>query len=91
MPEGYFRITTADDDVVRGDGQFVLNLRDLIHTSHHPDPQRSQGCCGRDGSEGMNIVCSNGHEIGTECSDCWMPHYAHIPQDRVERDETPAT
>jgi hypothetical protein len=84
LPEGFFRITTPDDDVVRGNHEFILNLRDLIHTAYHPDCRRSQGCCGRDGLDGMNIVCSNGQEIGTECSDCWMPHYAHIPKDRVE-------
>ena len=88
LPEGFFRITTPGDDVIRGDHEFILNLRDLVHTAHHTDARRSHGCCGRDGMDGMNIVCSNGHEIGTECSDCWMPHYAHFPQEKVERVET---
>jgi hypothetical protein len=32
--------------------------------------------CGLDGMDGPNLVCVNGHEIGTEKSDCWMPHAA---------------
>jgi hypothetical protein len=88
LPEGYFRITNPDDDVIRGDREFILNLGDLIHVASHPEARRSQGCCGCDGLDGLNIVCANGHEIGTRCSDCWMPHYGHFPPDRVEVVET---
>jgi hypothetical protein len=26
-----------------------------------------------DGTDGINKLCANGHEIATEKSDCWMP------------------
>jgi hypothetical protein len=90
LPQGFYRIATAEDDVIWREGEFILNLQDLTNTARHPDYRRANGCCGCDGLDGMNIVCLNGHEIGTECSDCWMPHYAHIPQDTVERVETHA-
>jgi hypothetical protein len=87
LSRGFFRISTLVGDLVPG-GEFILNLGDLTNTKRHPDSRRSSGCCGCDGCDGMNLVCLNGHEIGTECSDCWMPHYAHIPGDNVERIET---
>jgi len=61
----------------------VLNLKDTINTKHHSDQSRLNGCCGLDGL-GMNTLCANGHEIGTERSDCWMPHYIHIPTNDVD-------
>ena len=84
LPKGYYRIATAEDDVIIGNGEFILNLKDLINTRRHSNKHRLNGCCGLDGADGMNIVCACGNEIGTECSDCWMPHYAHIPQSEVE-------
>ena len=47
-----------------------------VKTPEHPDSHRLAGCCGLDGMDGPNLVCPNGHEIGTEKSDCWMPHAA---------------
>lgn len=41
------------------------------------------GCCGPDGSDGLNLACSAGHEIGTEVGDCWQPHFVHVALDRV--------
>ena len=87
LPSGFFRVAGAkdqEDHLVAGEGEFILNLRDLANTRHHSDFRRSQGCCGCDGLHGMNLVCANGHEIGTERSDCWMPHYAHFPPNMVE-------
>jgi len=57
-------------------GRFVVNLADLVGTRPSPDGRRLSGCCGRDGLDGPNLVCVNGHEVGTEKSDCWMPHAA---------------
>lgn len=56
------------------EGCFLVNLADVIHLGYHPDKRRHNGCCGRDGCDGPNRICLNGHEIGTERSDCWMAH-----------------
>jgi hypothetical protein len=47
-----------------------------VETHHHSELHRLAECCGLDGMDGPNFVCVNGHEIGTEMSDCWMPHAA---------------
>jgi hypothetical protein len=77
IPQGYFLIVGEDDEVDKK-GTIIINMKDLINSKHHPDGDRLNGCCGLDGLDGMNRVCSNGHEIGTENSDCWMPHYIAI-------------
>ncbi|OZT11108.1 hypothetical protein CHN50_18370 [Priestia aryabhattai] len=74
IPQGYFLIVDEDDEVDKK-GTIIINMKDLINSKHHPDGDRLNGCCGLDG---MNRVCLNGHEIGTENSDCWMPHYIAI-------------
>ena len=84
VPRGYYFITRADDDMISSQGEFVLNLKDTINTKHHSDQSRLNGCCALDGLDGINTLCANGHEIGTECSDCWMPHYIHIPPNHVD-------
>ena len=57
-------------------GRVLVNLRDLIGTKRHADSRRLNGCCGLDGLDGANLVCVNGHEVGTEKSDCWMAQAA---------------
>jgi hypothetical protein len=44
-------------------------LADLVNVGYHPDYGRRHGCCGLDGMDGMNRVCSEGHEVATESSD----------------------
>jgi len=56
--------------------EIIVNLRDVINIQ--PGGTRN-GCCGVDGLDGINTFCVNGHPIGTEKSDCWMPHFMHIP------------
>ncbi len=63
---------------------WVVNLADLINTRHHPDSRRLNGCCGLDGCDGINRVCANGHEVGTERSDCWWAHGLHFDWSLVE-------
>jgi hypothetical protein len=75
IPEGYFAPVNFDDWAVSGTAA-VVNLNDLVGTKHPPDVQRLNGCCGLDGLDGPNLICPNGHEVGTEKSDCWMPHAA---------------
>jgi uncharacterized protein (TIGR02996 family) len=77
VPAGYFM---QSDGTLRAGmaGHYCVNLADLRNTGPHPDSRRHNGCCGADGCDGPNTVCGNGHEVGTECSDCWMPHFVHL-------------
>ncbi len=69
LPLGHFAIA---DKLAIGfeSGHAVINLDDAINTRHHPDPKRLFGCCGPSGFSGRNTLCANGHEVGTESSDC---------------------
>ena len=62
--------------------EIIVNLGDVMNT--RPGGIRN-GCCGVDGLDGTNTFCINGHPIGTEKSDCWMPHFMHIPLAYVHR------
>ena len=73
IPEGFFWVDNGDVDI-RTKGTIIINLNDLINSNYHPDPSRLNGCCGYDGLDGINRICVNNHEIGTEISDCWTPH-----------------
>ena len=48
---------------------------DIYFLKNHKDRLRFTGCCGSSGSDGMNKTCVNGHEVATEVSDCYTPHY----------------
>ncbi|QOR68060.1 hypothetical protein IM538_07995 [Cytobacillus suaedae] len=48
--------------------------------------EAASGCCGPDSSE-FNIYCKNGHTVGKEAADCWMPHFIRFPLSRVIRNE----
>src|SRR5262249_54570211 len=90
IPPGYFKISDGSFFHVTS-GEYLVNLKDMINTRHHPDTRRLNGCCGLDGLDGKNTVCSNGHEVGVERSDCWMPHAAHFASESVELVAAPAT
>jgi hypothetical protein len=75
LPQGTFTVSEGDFGPA---GEFVVHLDDLVQVGYHPEWRRHQGCCGRAGCDGMNRVCSEGHEVATECSDCWMAHGAHL-------------
>ncbi len=72
-----FSVTTAN-----GQKQFIVAVDDY-HLVNHPDRKRFQGCCGSAGSYGLNKLCANGHEVATEISDCWVPHYIEFDLDKV--------
>ena len=73
VPRG--RLVVSDgESFTETEGQIMVHLSDAINTRHHEEARRLQGCCGLDGCNGRNTVCCNGHEVGTEKSDCWMPH-----------------
>jgi len=75
VPEGLFAL--SNDDYWFGSTNCLLvNLEDLTGVQHHPEASRNDGCCGCDGGDGPNLICLNGHEVGTERSDCWMAHAA---------------
>lgn len=83
IPRG--AVMVSDGSFFRGtEGQFIVNPKDLLNTRHHSDHRRLNGCCGLDGCDGKNTVCVNGHEVGTERSDCWMPHAIHFDLTAVE-------
>lgn len=71
VPEGFFGVNKQVYWNVSGG--VLVNLGDLVGTRHSGG---INGCCGLDGLDGPNLICANGHEVGTEKSDCWMPHAA---------------
>ena len=79
IPVGFFGINMPEYWNVTG--RFLVNLADLLRTRHHSERRRLSGCCGLDGTGGPNLVCPNGHEVGTEKSDCWMSHVAILLDD----------
>jgi|SRR5215831_9113867 len=85
VPEGFFGVKTGDQ--WSAEGSILVNLSDLVETHHHSDLHRLAGCCGLDGMDGPNLVCVNGHEIGTEKSDGWMPHAAVLLDSIVQVSE----
>lgn len=83
IPEGFYIIDNEEffTDYFEN---YILNLKDVINLKNHFDFGRLNGCCGLDGCDGLNKTCINGHEIGTERSDCWLPHHIHINPEKVE-------
>lgn len=82
IPAGYY--ITLDDSFFFGvAGKYAINLKDIIRKRNHTEPWRLNGCCGLDGCDGLNLLDENGNEIGTEKSDCWMPHCAILEPDKV--------
>ena len=76
----------SDGDYYTGtETQIIINMADLKNSKNHSDPSRLNGCCGLDGLHGLNKVCINGHEIGTEMSDCWMAHSVIFDKERIKR------
>lgn len=70
---GYYT-QISEEHSIQLDGQIAINLKDKLNMKSHSDLSRLNGCCGLDGFGGLNQVCLNNHEVGTEMSDCWMPH-----------------
>lgn len=71
IPKGYHLISDGEY-YTHSEGKLIINKANLINCLDHPDRGRLSGCCGLDGIDGPNKVCINGHEIGTEISDCWI-------------------
>ncbi|WP_419392793.1 hypothetical protein [Cytobacillus praedii] len=82
IPQGFY-IGNDGKAGIELKGSIIINIKDLINSNLHPNESRLNGCCGYDGLDGMNRVCLNNHEIGTENSDCWMPHFVALNPDLV--------
>ena len=82
VPKGKFFVSYGEYEPEH-QGDFLVNLADLKDTRLTKDPSKLNGCCGLDGLDGFNILCPNGHEVGTERSDCWLPHYAILSVEKV--------
>ena len=83
VPKGYF--TIGDDCYSRNtESTFIVNIADLIGTKYHPDKKRLNGCCGYSDSEGPNLICQCGIELGSEMSDCWVPRMAYLSPKSTE-------
>ncbi|MCL9804410.1 hypothetical protein NAT51_02675 [Flavobacterium amniphilum] len=61
----------------------LVIANDEFYFKNHKDDGRFNGCCGSSGMDGMNKTCSNGHEVATEFSDCYMPHYIAVNIENV--------
>ncbi|MGA1871719.1 MAG: hypothetical protein ACMUJM_24590 [bacterium] len=86
LPEGVF--FKSDGEYYTGsENKIIVNIKDLINSERHPDSSRLNGCCGLDGLDGINTICKNGHEIGTERSDCWMSHSVILELENIEIQE----
>lgn len=83
IPLGFYMIGYGKDNKDYPT-KIIINLKDLINSKHHFDTSRLNGCCGLDGCDGINTVCINNHELGTENSDCWMPHYISLESDLIK-------
>ena len=89
VPVGFTWLVDGDEWTSVKD-HYCVNLADVLNTVPHRDDRRRHGCCGMDGCDGVNLMCSNRHEVGTECSDCWMPHFLHFEPTKVIKDDVEA-
>jgi hypothetical protein len=59
--------------------QYWMTMKDILENVHlTKDAKRLNGCCGLDGCDGPNRVCSCGAYVGTEMNDCWTS-YLFVP------------
>ena len=82
IQQGYYFISDGEF-YTSSENKIIINKADLINTSNHPDDSRLCGCCGLAGTDGLNKICKNGHEIATEISDCWLPHSVIFEPDLI--------
>ena len=78
--KGFFRISDGSKWLGK-EGDYILNRRNLENIVKNKNWH--MGCCGSDGSAGVNISCINGHDIGTETSECYMIKYVILDKGAV--------
>ncbi len=66
---------TADELIIPTDGLYMGT-----------SIAQASGCCGSDSSF-LNVTCRNGHPVGGEAADCYMPHFIRLPLNRIKRFE----
>lgn len=86
IPIGYF-YKVEEDFFTGSHGKWIVAIPDLLMRQLHSERSRLSGCCGLDGLDGLNLVDSKGNEIGTEKSDCWMPHCVILEPTLVKTEE----
>lgn len=59
----------------------IVNTADLLKTTCYSS---SYGCCGYDAHQGPNLLCRNGHLIGSFVDDCCSAHFAHLTLEHCE-------
>ena len=69
--------------MTENDKKELLVAIGLYYLKNHKFISRFNGCCGSSGLDGMNKTCENGHEVATEVSDCWTPHYISFNLDKI--------
>ena len=69
IPEGKFVFNKNNSTLS------ILTSRNQKLVNDHTDVHRFYGCCGSDGSNGLNKTCINKHEVATEFSDCYTSYY----------------
>jgi len=78
--KGFFRISDGDEWLGQ-EGDYILNRSNLENIVENKNWH--MGCCGSDGSEGINISCTNGHDIATEISECYLTKYIILAKEAV--------
>jgi hypothetical protein len=76
--------TISDGNFFTGTvGNVIANVEDMVNIIDHFNKGRLNGCCGLDGTDGINKLCANGHEVATEKSDCWMPTAVIFEKEKI--------
>ncbi|MGN9762912.1 hypothetical protein [Streptomyces sp. SD31] len=64
-------------------GTYVLHPLDAVGLAPHTDGTRLVGCCGPDGTRGVNHVCACGAEVAIVAADCSIPCETRFVPDAV--------
>lgn len=80
----FFSLHKGDECIFDTAEKIIISRSDMVNWETHDNPSRCNGCCGLDGLDGINVMCANGHEIGTLKADCWMGHGFILEPDLTE-------
>ncbi|MEU8989802.1 hypothetical protein AB0C98_25800 [Streptomyces sp. NPDC048558] len=64
-------------------GTYVLHPLDAVGLDPHADGARLIGCCGPDGTRGVNHVCACGAEVAIVATDCYIRYETRLVPDAV--------
>lgn len=77
MASGYFGRSIGEHDTPTD--WFMLSPSDVFGQPIRP----FDGCCGPSGFQLPNIGCAQGHPVGIEQSECYLPHVTVLDPERV--------